>query len=108
LVEIVDLDLLFQIPQKYARIVGEKGEEASSRYSTMEVREMLKNILETLKTIGEEAPFIATQNRVVGGKIRAKTGQKSVPPGSAPAFPVHSPVRRPPRAKRLLVARSAR
>jgi hypothetical protein len=36
-VEIVDLDLLFQIPQKYARIIGGKGEEASSKDSTIEV-----------------------------------------------------------------------
>jgi hypothetical protein len=34
-VGIVDLDLLFQIPQKYARIIGGKGEEASSREATM-------------------------------------------------------------------------
>jgi hypothetical protein len=44
-VEIVDLDLLFQIPQKYARIIGGKGDDASS---TMEEREMLKNGLRTL------------------------------------------------------------
>jgi hypothetical protein len=37
---VVNLDLLFQIPQKYARIIGGKGEEASSRGSTMEVREI--------------------------------------------------------------------
>jgi hypothetical protein len=42
-VEIVDQDLLFQIPQKYARIVGGKGERASSRGSTIEVYFMLKN-----------------------------------------------------------------
>jgi hypothetical protein len=35
-VEIVDLDLLFQIPQKYATIIGGKREGASSRGSTME------------------------------------------------------------------------
>jgi hypothetical protein len=46
---VVDLDLLFQIPQKYARIIGGKGEEASSRGSTMEVREKLKNTLRTPK-----------------------------------------------------------
>jgi hypothetical protein len=38
-VGIVDLDLLFQIPQKDARIIGGMGEEASSRGSTMEERE---------------------------------------------------------------------
>jgi hypothetical protein len=48
-VEIVDLDLLFQIPQEYARIVGGKGEIASSRGSTMEVREMLNSTLITPK-----------------------------------------------------------
>jgi hypothetical protein len=38
-VEIVDEHFLFQIPQKYARIIGGKGEEASSRGSTIEDRE---------------------------------------------------------------------
>jgi hypothetical protein len=51
LVEIVHLDLLYQIPKKYARIIGGKGEEASSRGSTMEEREMLKN---TKKPIGKK------------------------------------------------------
>jgi hypothetical protein len=58
-VGIVDLDLLFQIPQKYARIIGRKGEEASSREATMEMENMLKNTQEHSQTIGEEAPFIA-------------------------------------------------
>jgi hypothetical protein len=40
---VVDLDLLFQIPQKYARIIGGKREGASSRGSTIEVYFMLKN-----------------------------------------------------------------
>jgi hypothetical protein len=40
---IVDLDLLFQIPQKYARIIGGKREGASSRGSTMEMYFVLKN-----------------------------------------------------------------
>ena len=39
----VDLDLLFQIPQKDERIIGGKGEEASSRGPTMVVKNMLKN-----------------------------------------------------------------
>jgi hypothetical protein len=56
-VEIVDLDLLFQIPQKYARIIGGKGEEASSRGSTMEEREMLKNGLGTLEKHWGKSPF---------------------------------------------------
>jgi hypothetical protein len=47
--EIVDLDLFFQIPQKYARIIGGKREGARSRESTMEVREMIKNTLRTLE-----------------------------------------------------------
>jgi hypothetical protein len=58
-VGIVDLDLLFQIPQKYARIIGGKGEEASSREATMEVKNMLKNTQELTQTVGEEAPFIS-------------------------------------------------
>jgi hypothetical protein len=49
--EVVDLDLLFQIPKKYARIIGGKGEEASSRGSTMVVKNMLKN---TLKPLGKK------------------------------------------------------
>jgi hypothetical protein len=42
LVKIVDLNLLFQIPKKYARIIEGKGEETSSRGSTMEEKKMLK------------------------------------------------------------------
>jgi hypothetical protein len=56
-VEIVDLDLLFQISHKYARIIGGKGEKASLRGSTMEEREMLKNTLRTLKTCWGRSPF---------------------------------------------------
>jgi hypothetical protein len=54
---VVDLDLLFQIPQKYARIIRGKGEEASSRGSTMEEREMLKKTLRTLKNHWGRSPF---------------------------------------------------
>jgi hypothetical protein len=54
---VVDLDLLFQIPQEYERIIGGKGEEASSRDSTIEVRENLKNTLETLKNHWGRSPF---------------------------------------------------
>jgi hypothetical protein len=86
-VGIVDLDLLFQIPQKYARIIGGKGEEASSREATMVVENMLKNTQELYQTVGEEAPFIENQNRAVGGKSRANSGQNSVSPGSAPDRP---------------------
>jgi hypothetical protein len=53
-VGIVDLDLLFQIPQKDARIIGGKGEEASSREATMKEREMLKRPKNCRKTVGEE------------------------------------------------------
>jgi hypothetical protein len=56
-VEIVDLDLLYQIPQKYARIIGGKREGASSRGSIMEVREMLKNTLGTLENNWGRSPF---------------------------------------------------
>jgi hypothetical protein len=101
LVEIVDLDFLFQIPQKYARIIGGKREGASSRGSTMEEREMLKNTLETLETIGEEASFIANRNRAVARKTRANSGQKSVSLGPAPALPVHSSVSTGPAPKTL-------
>jgi hypothetical protein len=88
---VVDLDLLFQIPQKYAIIIGGKREEASSRGATMEVENMLKNTQKHTQTVGEEAPFIANRNWAVGGKSRAKTGQKSVSSGSASDRPMHSP-----------------
>jgi hypothetical protein len=42
-VEIVDQDLLFQSPQKYAIIIGGMEEEGSSRSPTMEVNFELKN-----------------------------------------------------------------
>jgi hypothetical protein len=51
-VEIVDQDLLSQIPQKDARIIGEKREEESSRGSTMEVYSR------TLKHLRKKTPFI--------------------------------------------------
>jgi hypothetical protein len=54
---VVDLDLLFQIPKKYARIIGGKREGASSRGLTMEVREKLKNTLETLENYWGRRPF---------------------------------------------------
>jgi hypothetical protein len=54
---VVDLDHLFQIPQKYARILRGKREGASSRDSTMEVREKLKNTLETLVNHWGRSPF---------------------------------------------------
>jgi hypothetical protein len=57
---VVDLDLLFQIPQKYARIIRGKREGASSRGSTMEVYFVLKNP----KTFGEEDPFYSPQGKL--------------------------------------------
>jgi hypothetical protein len=65
-VEIVDQDLLFQSPQKYARIIGGKREGASSRGSTMEVYFVLKNS----KTFGKEDPFYSPQGKLaVWGEI---------------------------------------
>jgi hypothetical protein len=52
-VEIVDQDILSQIPQKDARIIGGKRKEESSRGSTMEEYFELKNP----KTFREEDPF---------------------------------------------------
>ena len=49
---IVDLDLLFQSTQKDARIIGGKGEEASSRSSTMVGENMLKNHVEPVRKKG--------------------------------------------------------
>jgi hypothetical protein len=54
LVEIVDQDLLSQIPQKDARIIGGKREEESSRGLTMEVYFVSR----TLKYLGKKTPFI--------------------------------------------------
>jgi hypothetical protein len=66
-VEIVDQDLLSQIPQKDARIIGGKREEESSRGSTMEVYFVLKNP----KTFGEEDTFYSPQSKLaVWGKTR--------------------------------------
>jgi hypothetical protein len=49
----VDLDLLFQIPQKDARIIGGKGEEASFSRSTM-----VGNFCSrTLVHLGKKTPF---------------------------------------------------
>jgi hypothetical protein len=59
-VEIVDQDLLSQIPKKDARIIGGKRWEESSRGSTMEVYFVLKNP----KTFGEEDPFYSPQRKL--------------------------------------------
>ena len=56
--EVVDLDLHSQIPQEYARIIGGKREEASSRGPAMVVKNVLKN---PRKLLGEEAPFIGKE-----------------------------------------------
>jgi hypothetical protein len=53
-VEIVDLDLLLQSPKKYKQNIGGKGAEGSSKGSTMELRNKLKNIP---KTLGKNVPF---------------------------------------------------
>jgi hypothetical protein len=66
-VEIVDQDLLSQIPQKDARIIGGKREEESTRGSTMEVYFVLKNP----KTFGEEDPFYSPQRKLA---VWGKTG----------------------------------
>jgi hypothetical protein len=58
-------------PLKDARIIGGKGEEASSRGSTMEMREIIKNDLQCPQTAEEEAPFIANQNMAARGKVQA-------------------------------------
>jgi hypothetical protein len=71
---VVYLDLLFLIPQKYARIIRGKREGASSSGSTMEVYFMLKNP----KTFGEEDPFYSPQRKLA---VWGKTG-----------FPVEFPV----------------
>jgi hypothetical protein len=57
LVEIVDLDLLFQSPQKDARIIGGMEEEESSSRLTMEVNIVAKSLD---KLLGKQAPFIAS------------------------------------------------
>jgi hypothetical protein len=54
---VIDLDLLFQIPQKYAKIIGGKGEEAISSEATMEEREKLKNTPRTLPNCWGRSPF---------------------------------------------------
>jgi hypothetical protein len=66
-VEFVDQDLLSQIPQKDARIIGEKRGEESSRGSTMEEYFVLKNP----KTFGKEDPFYSPQRKLA---VWGKTG----------------------------------
>jgi hypothetical protein len=94
-VEIVDQDPLFQIPQKYARIIEGKREEASSRGSTMEEREMLKNTLETLKKpLGKKAPFIWKAKYGRWGHFPlfwVYLGPKAGPSGPKPSIQENSP-----------------
>jgi hypothetical protein len=59
-VDIVDQDLLSQISQKDARIIGGKKWEESSRGSTMEVYFMLKNP----KIFEDEDPFYIPQRKL--------------------------------------------
>jgi hypothetical protein len=66
-VEIVDQDLLSQIPQKDARIIRGKRKEESSRGSTMEVYFVLKNP----KIFGGEDPFYSPQRKLA---VWGKTG----------------------------------
>ena len=63
--EVVDLDLLFQIPQEYARIIGGKGEEASSRGPTMVVKNVLKN---PRKLLGRSPFYSPLGNMTVGAR----------------------------------------
>jgi hypothetical protein len=53
---VVDLDLLFQIPQKDARIIGGKGEEASFLQEQQWRRERVKK---PGKPLGKKPLFIA-------------------------------------------------
>ena len=84
---IVDLDLLFQSPQKDARIIGGKGEEASSRGSTMEVNFVVKN---TLKRWGR-TPFYSGKQIWPLEEICANSVESSVGPAPEPDGPVPGP-----------------
>ena len=55
----VDLDLLSQIPQRYARIMGGNGREASFARSTMVEEREKKTSSENLGSLGKKGPFIA-------------------------------------------------
>jgi hypothetical protein len=58
MVEIVDLDLLLQCPQKDARTIGELEEEESSSRSIMEVYFVAKSLREPS---GKKPPFIGQE-----------------------------------------------
>jgi hypothetical protein len=93
-VEIVDQDLLSQIPQKYARIIGGKREEESSRGSTMEVREMLKNTLGILENYWGRSPFYMESQiwplGVISHLFRRFSVQNSVQPDPKPKIQENS------------------
>ena len=74
LVGIVDLDLLFQSPQKDARIIGGMGEESSFSRSAMECIFVLKS----LGNIGEEDPFYSP--------LENMTVTVFLPPGTDPGI----------------------
>jgi hypothetical protein len=82
-------------PSKYARIIGGiggKGEEARSRGSTMEEREMIKTGLGTLEKCWGRSPFYSKSKY---GRLELKKGHlggKSVSPGYVPGRSVHRPV----------------
>ena len=77
---IVDLDLLFQIPQKDARIIGGKGEEASSRGPTMVVKNMLKNLIQPLG----KKPFYRGEKMWPLRESATNSARKSVRPEMEP------------------------
>jgi hypothetical protein len=60
-------------PSKNARIIGGKREEASSRESTMEEREMLKNTLRTLENRWGRSPFYSKSKYGHWGKNSGKS-----------------------------------
>ena len=59
----VDLDLLSQIPQRYARIMGGNERGASFPRSTMEEREGENSCLEELLSLGKKRPFYRSHEK---------------------------------------------
>jgi hypothetical protein len=57
--KIIDLDFLFQSPQKDARIIGGMEVQESSCMSTMEINFELYS---HRKSLGKKAPFIGQEN----------------------------------------------
>jgi hypothetical protein len=62
-VEIVDQDLLFKSPKKYARMIGGKGEEESLWRSIMVVQMKLKN---PRKALGKKPLLYGKPNMAIG------------------------------------------